>query len=67
MDQRQRGRRDPLCVYFGDDQTDEDAFAALPEAITLKVGVGETRAQYRVEGPDDVRTFLQWLERARCS
>ena len=52
-----------LTVYVGDDQTDEDAFAALPNAITIKVGSeGETAAKYRVAGPVEVRKFLEWLD-----
>lgn len=48
--------------YFGDDRTDEDAFAALPAGVTVKVGPSEsTRAQYRTGGPEDVGRFLDWL------
>ena len=52
-----------LTIYVGDDQTDEDAFAALPDAVTIKVGTeGETTAKYRVESPLEVRKFLEWLD-----
>ncbi|HSB16186.1 MAG TPA: trehalose-phosphatase [Bryobacteraceae bacterium] len=50
----------PICA--GDDQTDEDAFAALPGGVTVKVGdpLG-TAAAYYVAGPDDVGQFLKWI------
>lgn len=50
----------PICA--GDDQTDEDAFAALPGGVTVKVGepLG-TAAAYYVGGPDDVGQFLKWI------
>ena len=36
---------------IGDDRTDEDLFGALPtEAITIKVGPGDTKARFRVDG-----------------
>ncbi len=44
-------------VYLGDDVTDEDAFEALRNvegAVTVKVGNGETKARYRLDGPDAV-------------
>lgn len=53
-----------LCVYLGDDETDEDAFAALP-APRLGVRVGainrSTFATARLDSPDEVGEFLrQW-------
>jgi trehalose 6-phosphate phosphatase len=51
-----------VVVYVGDDVTDEHAFAALgPGDVTVKVGAGETIAQYRVHGPDDVVEALTAL------
>ena len=36
-------------LYLGDDVTDEDAFRALgPDDVAVKIGDGETAAQYRV-------------------
>jgi len=56
----QHPRRVP--VYLGDDVTDEDAFAALQnmdrEAVTIKVGEGETQADARLLGPDAVMDYL---------
>ena len=50
-------------VYLGDDVTDEDAFEALQDldrtAVTIKVGEGETGADYRLEGPDAVAAYLR--------
>ena len=49
-------------VAIGDDRTDEDLFGALPpEAITIKVGPGETKARFRVDGVAAARQILQWL------
>lgn len=54
--------RDALTIYLGDDTTDEDAFAALPEAITIKVGsVPASCARYLVPDPATVHEFLLWL------
>jgi trehalose 6-phosphate synthase/phosphatase len=49
-------------VAIGDDRTDEDLFGAMPpEAITIKVGPGETTARFRVDGVTAVRQILQSL------
>jgi trehalose 6-phosphate synthase/phosphatase len=49
-------------VAIGDDRTDEDLFGALPpEAITIKVGPGDTKARFRVDGVAAVRQILQSL------
>jgi trehalose 6-phosphate synthase/phosphatase len=49
-------------VAIGDDRTDEDLFGALPpEAITIKVGPGDTKARFRVDGVPAVRQLLQSL------
>ncbi len=61
------------AVFIGDDQTDEDAFRALrsrsPRSVTIRVTHGEaiaTAAEFSVEDPAGVRTFLEWLlERSR--
>lgn len=56
------GWSDALTIYCGDDCTDEDAFAALQDGLTIKVGpAGSTLAQYSVHGPEQVLEFLQWL------
>jgi trehalose-phosphatase len=58
----QLGQPDILVIYVGDDVTDEDAFTALPDDITVKVGdPTETAAQYFLENQAEVRKFLEWL------
>ncbi|WP_183086206.1 trehalose-phosphatase [Mycetocola tolaasinivorans] len=53
--------------YAGDDVTDEDAFAALESGdLGLKCGPGETRAEHRVAGPEEVAAVLRALARARA-
>lgn len=49
-------------VYIGDDTTDEDAFRALAvdaEAITVKVGPGDTAARFRLPDVDAVVAYLR--------
>lgn len=36
------------AIIIGDDLTDEDSFIENPDAITIKVGKGETHAKYRI-------------------
>jgi trehalose 6-phosphate synthase/phosphatase len=49
-------------VAIGDDRTDEDLFAAMPpEAVTIRVGPGMTRARFRLEGVASVRALLESL------
>jgi trehalose 6-phosphate synthase/phosphatase len=55
-------------LAIGDDRTDEDLFAALPpEAITIRVGPGPTRARFRLDGVPAVRALLQSLVEAEVS
>ncbi len=57
-----------LILYFGDDRSDEYAFEALPNAITVKVGnPQDSAARYWVENPEKVGEFLQWLADAAPS
>jgi trehalose 6-phosphate phosphatase len=56
------GREGGVPLYAGDDDTDEDAFAALPGGITIRVGEGRTTlARYSAGGPEEVHAFLDWL------
>jgi len=59
----QLGKPRALAIYIGDDATDEDAFAALSNDITIKVGGGpsETAAGFQVESHEDIWRFLDWL------
>ena len=51
--------RDALVVAIGDDQTDEDMFAALPASgISIRVGGGDSRAAFRLAGVKEVRSLL---------
>ena len=51
-----------LVAAFGDDRTDEDLFAALPEgAISVHSGGKPSRGMYRVSGPSEVREVLATL------
>jgi trehalose 6-phosphate phosphatase len=49
-----------LPVFAGDDVTDEDGFALVNsrQGISIKVGVGETQAQYRARNTQEL---LSWL------
>jgi len=48
-------------IYIGDDAADEEAFAALPAGITIRVGrSGTSRARYFLRSPAEV---LKWLIR----
>jgi trehalose-phosphatase len=56
---------DVLVLYVGDDITDEDAFRAIADAITIKVGeASATAARYKLNGPAEVRKLLEWLDEA---
>src|SRR5215831_17796693 len=53
-----------LSLYLGDDTTDEFAFTALPEGVTVCVGDRQpTKARFRLCGPREVRRFLERVER----
>lgn len=55
-------------IYFGDDVTDEKAFRRLRGSdVGVKVGPGETLAEYRVDEPEDVVAALDYLLAARRS
>jgi trehalose 6-phosphate phosphatase len=55
-------------VFFGDDVTDEDAFAVLgPNDLSVKVGPGSTAANYRVDDPEQVSVVLTRLADLRRS
>ncbi len=61
-----RGRgEDALCVYIGDDETDEDAFEAiLGRGVGIRVGPpgADTRASGTLEDTEAVREFLEtWM------
>lgn len=51
--------RTPVC--FGDDETDEDAFAAAQDrgGQAIKVGPGPTCARWRIQGPSELRAWIR--------
>jgi trehalose 6-phosphate phosphatase len=56
-------------VAFGDDATDEGMFEAVNEAggVSVKVGPGETAADWRLDRPGEVRAALRrWLGAGRA-
>jgi trehalose 6-phosphate phosphatase len=56
------GHADALVIYLGGDVTDEDAFKALSDHVTVRVGPpAETAAQFYLESPAEVEEFLRWL------
>ena len=51
-----------FIMAAGDDVTDEDLFARLPEsAWTIKVGRNESRAKYYLPGPDEMVALIGQL------
>ena len=60
--------RDAAVIAAGDDRTDEDLFAVLPEgSLSLCAGTMATRAAYRISGPEQLRRFLRRFAEARTS
>lgn len=54
--------RGTLLVAAGDDVTDDELFAALPEsAVTIAVGPRPQLARYRFAGPGELRALLEGL------
>lgn len=57
-----QGNQPDFLFAIGDDLTDESLFAALPQnAYTVKVGVGQSCAHYRLNSWQDTRSFLRLL------
>lgn len=57
-------------IYFGDDVTDEKAFAVLDSDagdVTVKVGPGDTVAAHRLDGVPEVLEALEFFAAARES
>ncbi|MFQ5910435.1 MAG: bifunctional alpha,alpha-trehalose-phosphate synthase (UDP-forming)/trehalose-phosphatase [Thermoplasmata archaeon] len=53
-----RGKWD-FVLAAGDDETDEDVFAVLPEsAYSIKIGPGASRANFLLRSPEDARSLL---------
>ena len=57
--------RQALPLYFGDDYSDEPAFAAARRGVPVIVGNrSPTRARFRLRGPAEVADALFHLEEA---
>jgi trehalose-6-phosphatase len=55
--------RHALPIYFGDDYSDEPAFAAARHGLSVLVGNRRrTLARFRLRGPDEVADALTRLE-----
>jgi len=55
-------RRRLLPIYIGDDRTDEDAFDALIDGITIRVGAHRrSKARYYVRNVREVAALLEWI------
>jgi trehalose-phosphatase len=52
------GRRKTWCIFFGDDVTDEDAFRAVRDGLTVVVGQRPSLARLRLNSPADVAAVL---------
>jgi len=51
-----------FVLALGDDQTDEDLFAALPEeAFSIRIGLAPSRAKFNLKDPSEARTLLASL------
>jgi trehalose 6-phosphate synthase/phosphatase len=49
-----------LLMAIGDDQTDEEMFAAINarNGVSVKIGSEPSKARFRLDGPDEVLAFL---------
>ncbi len=56
-----RSQRQAWVTYIGDDITDEDAFKAIVEGISVLVGLRPTAATHKVNGIAEVDQLLRWL------
>lgn len=67
IDILRREQNATAVVFFGDDVTDEKAFARLTGSdVGVKVGPGDTAATYRIDSPADVAAALQYLAESRA-
>jgi trehalose-phosphatase len=51
-------REKAWCIFFGDDVTDEEAFRAVRDGLTVVVGQRPSLARLRLNSPADVATVL---------
>ncbi|MCL4160038.1 UNVERIFIED_CONTAM: hypothetical protein GTU68_000413, partial [Idotea baltica] len=54
-----------FILAIGDDHTDEDTFAAMPDtAYTVKVGLSRTQAKFKVNSVEEARELLAKLSKS---
>jgi len=54
-----------FCLAAGDDRTDEDLFARLPDDVwTVHIGDSLTRAKFCLSSPEEMRQLMNWLAEA---
>jgi trehalose 6-phosphate phosphatase len=66
-DVAERCRKPVWTVFVGDDVTDEDAFKAIKNGISVVVGERESHATHRVANVDEVCSLLDWLARVSAA
>ena len=55
-----------FILGVGDDHTDEDLFAVLPQdAFSIKIGIGNTKAKYRLKSWKSMRILLDKLTKQK--
>lgn len=55
-------KRSPLVITIGDDETDEDTFQTLKNAVTITVGRKQkSTAKYYLKNTEEVINFLGWI------
>ena len=47
-----------FMLIVGDDETDENMFAAAPHAHTIRIGKGKTLAKYQLGSVDELYAFF---------
>lgn len=53
-----QARQKAWCIFFGDDVTDEEAFRAVRDGLTVVVGQRPSLARLRLDSPADVAAVL---------
>ena len=67
LDMLRRKADASAALFVGDDVTDEKAFARLTDPdVGVKVGHGETLAEYSIPDTEDVAVMLAYLLTERC-
>jgi trehalose 6-phosphate phosphatase len=61
QDVEERCRQPVWTLFVGDDVTDEDAFKAITNGISVLVGSRPTQATHRVADTNEVCSLLDWM------